>query len=520
MQNATYYLDSQAGDDANDGLTPGTAWRTLEKASAREYRAGDTLLLARGQVFSGKLTLRARGTEERPATVGAWGPGGAAAPVIDARGWTAGVHVIDSQNLSIADLEITADAGDIQEQEARLKRYGVWIEAGEGQRCEGIRLAGLSIHDIFASEHSPSDGKNASSNMGMGVFSIASGGGRIAQLEIAGCAIARTGHTGIKINCANLDPEQYTDGVRILDCHLKDIGGPGIQPGRARNVLVRGNTVDGSGSSVDKRMHMRGSGIWPWTCENVLIEKNRFMHARGKADSCGVHIDFNCKDVVVQYNLSWDNEGGFIEILGNNRNCSYRYNISIDDGARAKGQNGAQQDGKVLWLSSFCGRNAPRVGPFNSYIYNNTIYAREGFRSAFAIAPTSEGVFIANNIFCLLGETVNAQDDQDNRRGPADARVSNVVFENNLFAREGLLPPNLPIQDSAPAIGDPRFKNPGGASPEDYIPGNAEAVKDRGIAIAPLPGDPVGLKIGLEAKVDFFGNPIVGAPDMGAIEMP
>jgi len=30
----------------------------------------------------------------------------------------------------------------------------------------------------------------------------------------------------------------------------------------------------------------------------------------------------------------------------------------------------------------------------------------------------------------------------------------------------------------------------------------------------------VGLRIGLDAAADFFGNPVVGAPDLGAIELP
>ena len=45
--------------------------------------------------------------------------------------------------------------------------------------------------------------------------------------------------------------------------------------------------------------------------------------------------------MIVENNLSRNNAGGFIEILGNNYNCSYRYNVSINDGHRVKGKNGA-----------------------------------------------------------------------------------------------------------------------------------------------------------------------------------
>ena len=123
------------------------------------------------------------------------------------------------------------------------------------------------------------------------------------------------------------------------------------------------------------------------------------MNANGPADSAGVHIDFNCSDVIIQYNYSANNAGGFCEILGNNYNCAYRYNISVNDGHRMKGQNGAFQQGKTLWLSGFVGKGNERNGPFNSYIYNNTIIASEKIISKYAIDRASSGVLIKNNIF-------------------------------------------------------------------------------------------------------------------------
>lgn len=182
-------------------------------------------------------------------------------------------------------------------------------------------------------------------------------GAKIKSIKIEGCNIEMTGHTGIHIfGFGDKTGSTYLDGVTILNNHLKNIGGPGMVPGRCENVVVCGNVVDRSGSSIDPRMHARGSGIWPWTCNNVLIEKNKFMHARGKNDSCGTHIDFNCKNVVVQYNLSLDNAGGFVEILGNDHNCCYRYNISINDGFRIKGENKAQKGWSYFLDKRLCGQ--------------------------------------------------------------------------------------------------------------------------------------------------------------------
>jgi hypothetical protein len=34
-----------------------------------------------------------------------------------------------------------------------------------------------------------------------------------------------------------------------------------------------------------------------------------------------------------------------------------------------------------------------------------------------------------------------------------------------------------------------------------------------------IPGDEIGLKAGLTVEKDFFGNAIVGRPDLGAVEI-
>jgi hypothetical protein len=68
-------------------------------------------------------------------------------------------------------------------------------------------------------------------------------------------------------------------------------------------------------------------------------------------------------------------------------------------------------------------------------------------------------------------------------------------------------------------IGDVLFSKPGGTNAADYIPRNVTIVKDQGIEIPMLEGDANGLKIGLKVSKDFFGNPIVGKPDIGAIEI-
>ncbi len=68
---ATYYV-SYNGNDKNDGKTPDTAWRSLERARQTEYKSGDVLLLERGGEYRGWLyahnnfKIGAYGTGHKP----------------------------------------------------------------------------------------------------------------------------------------------------------------------------------------------------------------------------------------------------------------------------------------------------------------------------------------------------------------------------------------------------------------------------------------------------------------------
>jgi parallel beta-helix repeat protein len=77
----TYYISSSQGDDANDGLTPGTAWRTLYifykkmQSGPENFGPGDSILLKRGDTWANSLRMRADGTESNPIVIGSYGDG-------------------------------------------------------------------------------------------------------------------------------------------------------------------------------------------------------------------------------------------------------------------------------------------------------------------------------------------------------------------------------------------------------------------------------------------------------------
>ena len=66
-----YYVSAR-GDDANDGLTPDSAWRSLGRVSRAELKAGDGVFFCRGDIFRGSVktcsgvTYAAYGEGEKP----------------------------------------------------------------------------------------------------------------------------------------------------------------------------------------------------------------------------------------------------------------------------------------------------------------------------------------------------------------------------------------------------------------------------------------------------------------------
>lgn len=73
---ATYYA-SATGDDAADGLSPTTAWLTIEKVNRSRFSPGDAILFKRGNAWREGQALfgLSNGTADHPIVFGAYGEG-------------------------------------------------------------------------------------------------------------------------------------------------------------------------------------------------------------------------------------------------------------------------------------------------------------------------------------------------------------------------------------------------------------------------------------------------------------
>jgi hypothetical protein len=514
-----YYVNASIGNDQNHGKSEKLPWKTLKKVNQKKYKPGDRILLAMGQEFQGMIHWESQyGTTSNPISVSSYAFKNATEnPVINAQGFLNGIKISNSSHILISNLTIKANGGASNPK--RGMRCGVLYTTTKAGSFENIVIRNVKVRDVFFENPNFQRGKdevktaNGTQSYGWGIrFLIKAKQSKIKDVMIQSCDVANIGHTGIKIN-------GFIDNLKIYDNKVFKTGGPGMQFSGITNGHIKGNIVNYSGSKDDSRKWGRGSGMWTWGCDTMLIEHNQFRNANGPADSAGCHIDFNCKNIIVQYNVSENNAGGFAEILGNNWNCAYRYNVSINDGHRVKQKGVAFQEGKVYWLSGFVGKDKTRHGPYNSYFYNNTIYVKSDIEAKMAVSKVASGVLVANNIFYIEGGSKSVLGDQYQPQEEGEADIPNVIFKNNLFLKMDNWPEGVLIQDEAPVFGNPGFINAGGKDIKDYIPTNKELIKDRGLAVSTLPNDKEGLFVGLKVEKDILGNKVIGNPDMGAIEI-
>jgi hypothetical protein len=71
----TYYIDSQKGDDNNDGLSENRPWKSHKKVESADLNPGDTVLFARGSAWQGGIEIKHSGVKGHPILFSNYGEG-------------------------------------------------------------------------------------------------------------------------------------------------------------------------------------------------------------------------------------------------------------------------------------------------------------------------------------------------------------------------------------------------------------------------------------------------------------
>ena len=329
LRAADYHVDAQTGADDRDGLSDATAWRTLERVNRASFQPGDQVRFRAGGVWTGQLVITALGEPGRPVRFGAYGAG--SRPRIDTAGaFEDAVLMRNARHVELRDLELTNHGPDDR------PRRGVHIVADNCGVLTNLTVAGLFIHDVNGTQRRKDNGGIIFRTLGRQVASAFDG------LTLERNIIWRVDRSAIAADSYHANRTRWFPSHRVVirDNWVGDIGGDGIVPWATDGCLVEHNILEGA----NERAGTYNAGIWPWSTDNTLLRLNRASGVKTLMDGQGFDSDYNSRNTVLEFNLSHDNEGGFLlicspgqrkpeEHIGNVGTIA-RYNLSRHDGAR------------------------------------------------------------------------------------------------------------------------------------------------------------------------------------------
>ncbi|HOU10309.1 MAG TPA: right-handed parallel beta-helix repeat-containing protein [Clostridiales bacterium] len=312
----TYYVDAAAGSDLNGGRSPADAWATLAKVGETAFLPGDVVLLKRGGVYTGSVSLGGSGTAENPITLGAYGSG--AAPLLTVGSDQTVLTLLDQSHWIIRDLEITAPAGN-----AILVRF-------RNKTVENILIENVVMHDV---KNRPSPTYYSGSNAALRIMgSAAVYGAHIENVTVRNCEIYDAGYgvfTGG--NYPNRPAAPYNRNIVVEGCSLHDIYDDAFIMADTDTIILRD-------SSVIKTCQSDGlyptAPVWMWGVNRGLVERCEFAGSKNKRDGMTVDFDAHTMNSVYQYVYSHDN----VRFMTNcpagddyRRANTVRYCLSVND---------------------------------------------------------------------------------------------------------------------------------------------------------------------------------------------
>ncbi len=414
---ATYYVDSEDGDDAHNGSSQTEAWKSLAPLNAHIFQPGDQLLFKAGSHFSGQLQPQGSGAavdgKKLPITIGKFGDG--PLPRIDGEGKFPDTLLLRNVEFwEVSDLELT----NLGTNRAPA-RTGVHVVTDGFGTMRHIQLRNLFVHDV--------NGDLRKEQEGCGIFFESRGRNpsRFEDLLIENCHVVRTDRNGI---CQRNGSHTRSLRVVVRGNRLEDIGGDGIKLWGSNGGIIESNVIHGGRMRCDDY----AAGIWPFDCDDTVIQFNEVSGMKGTKDGQGFDSDYLCRRSLFQYNYSHDNEGGFILICAPGRSYNedtvIRYNISQNDGVNSA---------RVFHIS----------GAKNTRVYNNTIYVGPKQHLPLMIFNDWDGgsardTFFYNNIFYVDGRVTYDW-----------GKSQRTVFENNVFwGTHAQLPSDASASTNQPAL--------------------------------------------------------------------
>ncbi len=452
-----YYVNASKGNDANNGTTMATAWKTLQKVNANIFGPGDRISFHSAQTFEGILVITGSGKKGRPIIFETYG--GKEPAIINGKGDSCAVYAHNQSQFEIKNLTITNHRNTVTKYDLFTGIYIVNEDAGE---LEHIYLTGVKLFDVNSSYEAWDDGKTDQTRYYGGVLFYTKGAklrSCFNDLKIEQCRfenLSRTGfnfksdwsnrtassHFGDSISKGVKDNWYPSKKIVFRNNFFKNIAGNGLIVRVAKDVLIEKNFFDSCGQIIS------GNAVFNFNTDDVVYQYNEAkntVYNDGDTDARGIDADYKTKRTTIQFNYLHDNELGGVTATGGpgvgadpknfNIGTIIRYNI-LENNKR----QGTYISGRVEALQC----------------YNNVFYADETCNDVVAVKLSKWQVFpndasFKNNIFYFKGKNISW----------AFGASTNISFDNNLYFG---VQPNDSFPDVKALLKEPQFIKAGQAA--------------------------------------------------------
>lgn len=508
---AKYYVSSSAGNDANNGRTESTPWKTISKVNGRHFSPGDSVFFKKGDVWRETLSVSGSGNKATYIFFGSFGTG--MNPIImgsePVTGWVSvDNNVWKSKNSFINPEEFHADI-HFKEKDNSIS----W-----GNYVPGM-LSLQKEHDWYWNDNyiyiwSASDPASNYQSVEVPQRYSCIDTQYNEYIHFKGIDVFYAEYVGIDDFSRHSDNQNKT-GLKIENCEIGYIGGISSSPSGFGIGVVYSDLV-----IRDCKIHhcgRRGISLdnygYGFTARNALIEENIFYG--------GYHTTaLDCNTGASGYSANWD---GIV----------FRRNLVYEEEARqmpySSNQVFVQRYGNTSLKNIYIYSNVFKFpggagisleGVDSIFIYNNTFYdSHPSVKTCYQIFldnyPTN--IKIKNNIFYSLS-TINSR---GKCIGAGSFNPLEVEADFNLYYRieqtlsilglnnQYYMASRFPIPEgweTHGVKGDPLF-----LSGDDYRLQSKSPAAGKGVSLRTKDGAAI-------IEKDYNGNKYNDPPSIGAFE--
>ena len=502
---ATNYYVKNDGNDAADGLSDATAWKTLAKVNSSKFQPGDNIYFKRGDVWDSYVWIKTSGTAEAPITIGAYGTG--AKPLFYGlkyqHNWkhysgniyvaTPVVALADPAFIGGDDRLMKSSMGDLT---ANHDWYGNWdsmyVYLSNPSDTSNIRVMAINIAFQARKNNYLQFNDLRIVGVGTGVFFSGSIGSKVSNCEIDSSTVA-----GVLVG--DKSSECIIDSLTITNS-LDD-------------AMYFSNGADNIEVSNCKMINS-GISTYPGDRETIGVWNSAYGVSTGNINIHNCYIEQNvggyCIEMCAELKPGWEQRNGTISLYNNiikyygekaiisawQGNYIIHNNLIVGNGVSGSNRRGIWTGEDLL------------VQPCTANICNNTFV-----NTTVGVNIYEDGSSYGSNKFVVKNNIMYGTTDYFIE--VSEALCDSTIINNNLY------------YSNAGAI----FK--WGANKYNYSEWKKVSGQDVNstYGVDPLfvgssdfslkPGSPAinsGTYVGFSK--DIIGNPIVGNPDIGAYEHP